>query len=82
MANFREGELTPAPEIYRRLEKFAPLVPNLQLTDLDIDTAHEKRQGEFMREVQTIAFSRAGACTGETQRATLKRDSTVAEIIF
>ncbi len=57
MSHFREGELTPPAEIYRRLETFAALVPNLQLTELDIDMADEKRQGEFMRDVLTIAFS-------------------------
>jgi endo-1,4-beta-xylanase len=57
MAHFREGELTSPPEIYRRLDRFAALVPNLQLTELDIDTADEQRQAEFMRDVLTIAFS-------------------------
>jgi endo-1,4-beta-xylanase len=57
MAHFREGEFTPPEEIYRRLETFAALVPNLQLTELDIDTANEQLQADHMRDVVTIAFS-------------------------
>jgi endo-1,4-beta-xylanase len=57
MAHFREGELTPPEEIYRRLERFAALVPNLQLTELDIDVRDEGLQAETMRDVLEIAFS-------------------------
>ncbi|MDO8544690.1 MAG: endo-1,4-beta-xylanase [Opitutaceae bacterium] len=57
MAHFREGEITPPEEIYRRLERFAALVPNLQLTELDIDTKDERLQADTMRDVLEIAFS-------------------------
>jgi endo-1,4-beta-xylanase len=57
MSHFREGEITPPAEIYRRLERFAALVPNLQLTELDIDTDDEQLQADTMRDVLTIAFS-------------------------
>ena len=57
MSHFRDGELTAPEEIYRRLDTFAALVPNLQLTELDIDTPDEQRQAAFMRDVLTIAFS-------------------------
>jgi endo-1,4-beta-xylanase len=57
MGHFREGEFTPPEEIYRRLERFAALVPNLQLTEFDIDTADEEAQARVMRDVLTVAFS-------------------------
>jgi endo-1,4-beta-xylanase len=57
MAHFREGEITPPEEIYRRLERFAALVPNLQLTELDIDTKDERLQADAMRDILEIAFS-------------------------
>lgn len=57
MAHFRENGLTPPEEVYQRLERFAALIPNLQLTELDIDTANERRQGEYMRDILTIAYS-------------------------
>jgi endo-1,4-beta-xylanase len=57
MAHFREGKFTPPEEIYRRLSRFAELVPNLQLTELDIDTADEQAQADYLREVLTVAFS-------------------------
>lgn len=57
MAHFREGEFTRPEEIYRRLDRFAALVPNLQLTEFDIDTSNEQLQADFLRDVMTIAFS-------------------------
>jgi GH35 family endo-1,4-beta-xylanase len=57
MSHFREGEITSPEEIYRRLERFAALVPNLQLTELDIDTKDERLQADTMRDVLEIAFS-------------------------
>jgi endo-1,4-beta-xylanase len=57
MAHFREGEITPPEEIYKRLERFAALVPNLQLTELDIDLKDERLQAEAMRDILEIAFS-------------------------
>jgi endo-1,4-beta-xylanase len=57
MAHFREGGLTPPEEVYRRLDRFAALVPNLQLTELDIDTADEQLQAGYMRDILTVAFS-------------------------
>lgn len=57
MSHFRDGGFTPPSEIYRRLEWFAELVPNLQLTELDIDTSDEQLQASFMRDVLTVAFS-------------------------
>ena len=57
MSHFREGELTAPDDVYRRLDRFAALVPNLQLTELDIDVKDEQRQAAFMRDILTIAFS-------------------------
>jgi GH35 family endo-1,4-beta-xylanase len=57
MSHFREGDFTHPQEIYRRLDRFAALVPNLQLTELDIDTSDEQLQADYMRDVLTIAFS-------------------------
>jgi len=54
MSHFREGEFTTPEEIYRRLDWFAELVPNVQLTGLDIDCADERLQGGY------ILKSRAG----------------------
>jgi endo-1,4-beta-xylanase len=57
MSHFKEGELTAPDEVYRRLDRFATLVPNLQLTELDIDTKDEQLQAAFMRDILTITFS-------------------------
>lgn len=57
MSHFREGAFTQPEEIYRRLDWFSELVPNLQLTELDIDCADEQLQGDYLRDVLTAAFS-------------------------
>jgi endo-1,4-beta-xylanase len=57
MAHFREGGFTPPEEIYARLDRFAELVPNLKLTELDIDTTDEQFQAEYMADILTVVFS-------------------------
>lgn len=57
MAHFREGGFTPPAEVYDRLDRFAQLVPNLKLTELDIDTSDEEFQARYMADILTVAFS-------------------------
>ncbi|MCP5110900.1 MAG: endo-1,4-beta-xylanase, partial [bacterium] len=57
MAHMDITSLTPPEEIYRRLDRFAALVPRLQLTELDVETWDEQLQADYQRDLMTIAFS-------------------------
>jgi GH35 family endo-1,4-beta-xylanase len=57
MAHMGLTTLTPPEEIYRRLDRFAALVPRLQLTELDVETWDEQLQADYQRDLMTMAFS-------------------------
>ena len=58
MSHFKgEDDLVGMEEIYSRLDRFAELVPNLQLTELDIDVDDQNLHAAYLRDVMTIAFS-------------------------
>lgn len=57
MSHFREEEFIAMGEIYKRLDKFAALVPHLQLTEFDIDVTDNQLQADYLRDVMTIAYS-------------------------
>ena len=60
MAHFREASLTPIPELYEVIDRFAKRYPEvrLQLTELDVDVGtDEQLQADYLRDALTIAFS-------------------------
>ncbi|MEX0988203.1 MAG: endo-1,4-beta-xylanase [Bacteroidales bacterium] len=58
MSHFKgEDDLISMEVVYQRLDKFAELVPNLQLTELDIDVEDEKLHASYLHDVMNIAFS-------------------------
>jgi len=58
MGHFGAGSLTPPAEIYGVLQRFSRLVPNLQVTELDVDVGtDEQLQADYLRDVMTAAFS-------------------------
>jgi GH35 family endo-1,4-beta-xylanase len=57
MGHFGEMSLTGPAELYETMNRFAKLVPKLQITELDIDTADDALQADYLRDVMTVAFS-------------------------
>ncbi|MEX0988202.1 MAG: endo-1,4-beta-xylanase [Bacteroidales bacterium] len=58
MSHFKqESDLISMDKIYERLDRFAELVPNLQLTEFDINVADQQLQAEYLHDVMTIAYS-------------------------
>jgi endo-1,4-beta-xylanase len=58
MSHFkRESDLVSMEEIYRRLDRFAQLIPNLQLTEFDIDVESPQLQADYLRDIMTLTFS-------------------------
>ncbi|MBT7163803.1 MAG: glycoside hydrolase, partial [Victivallales bacterium] len=59
MAHFRsEPFLTPPERLFDVCERFATIIPNLQLTELDIWTGKdEELQADYLRDVMIVAFS-------------------------
>ena len=58
MGHFGATSLTPIEELYGVFDRFAKLIPNLQLTELDVQVGNnEQLQADYLRDVMTIAFS-------------------------
>ena len=58
MGHFGATSLTPPGRLWQVFERFATLVPNLQLTELDVQTGgDEELQADYLRDVMTLAFS-------------------------
>jgi GH35 family endo-1,4-beta-xylanase len=58
MGHFGGSSLTPPEELYEVFERFAELIPNLQLTELDVQVGtDEELQADYLRDVMTVAFS-------------------------
>ena len=58
MGHFGRSSLTPPEEIHAVLDRFAGLIPKLQLTEFDVHVGDdEKLQADYLRDVMTIAFS-------------------------
>jgi len=57
MGHFSEASLTGMDALYRVFDRFAALVPNLQFTELDVNTTDEELQADYLRDVMTLAFS-------------------------
>ncbi len=50
-------QLTPPEELYSRLSQFGQIVPNLAITEFDVNISDEKLQAAYLRDAMTIAFS-------------------------
>jgi len=59
MAHFRpESFLTPPQRLYDVFERFAKIIPDLQLTELDVRTGNDEQlQADYLRDVMIVAFS-------------------------
>lgn len=57
MGHFDEMSLTSPEYVYATMDRFALLARNLQITELDVDTADDRLQADYLRDVMTIAFS-------------------------
>ena len=57
MAHFRDGSLMPPAEIGPLYDRFAELVPKLQLTELDYETLDRGLQADYFRDVLTVSFA-------------------------
>ena len=58
MGHFCTPNLAQAGDVYAVLDRFAGLLPRLQITELDIRTdGDEQLQADYLREVMTTAFS-------------------------
>jgi len=64
MGHFDQVSLTPPEEFLEVFDRFARLIPRLQITELDVDVGDDEiLQAEYMRDVMTAAFSHV-ACRG------------------
>ncbi len=58
MGHFCEPHLPSAKEVYAQFDRYATLVPRLQITELDIRTGNdEQAQADYLRTIMTAAFS-------------------------
>jgi endo-1,4-beta-xylanase len=58
MGHFGRSSLTPPAEIYAVLDRFAAIIPKLQLTEFDVQVGEdEELQADYLRDVMTVAFS-------------------------
>lgn len=57
MGHFRAGSLTAPAEVFEVLDRFAAIIQNLQLTELDVDTTGEQLQADYLRDIMTVGFS-------------------------
>ncbi len=64
MGHFDSLSLTPPDELLEVFDRFARLIPRLQVTELDVDVGDDERlQADYLRDAMTIAFSHE-ACQG------------------
>ncbi len=57
MAHFGSSSLTPPKELLSVYDRFAELVPRLQLTELDVETDDEELQADYLRDCLIASFS-------------------------
>lgn len=58
MGHFTQRSLTSPDRLLETFDRFARLVPNLQLTELDVQVGgDEKLQADYLRDVMTAAYS-------------------------
>ena len=64
MAHFDLFALPPPGEVLQVMERFARIIPNVQITELDVDVGDdEKLQADYFRDMMIAAFSHS-ACKG------------------
>lgn len=64
MGHFDRLSLTPPEEILHVMDRFARIIPSLQITELDVDVGGEEQlQADYLRDVMIAAFSHP-ACKG------------------
>jgi endo-1,4-beta-xylanase len=64
MGHFDRFSLTPPDELLEVFDRFAKLIPRLQVTELDVDVGDDEQlQADYLRDAMTIAFSHE-ACVG------------------
>jgi len=62
MGHFDRVSLTSPDELLRVMDRFAGLIPRLQITELDVDVGNDELlQADYLRDAMTVAFSHA-AC--------------------
>jgi len=58
MGHFTSTSLTPIEGIHEIYNRYAALVPNLQVTELDVDCGYDDElQADYLRDVLTISFA-------------------------
>ncbi len=63
MGHFGSASLTPIPELFEVMERYAAIIPRLQLTEFDVNVGDdEELQADYLRDVMTIAFSHPSMC--------------------
>lgn len=64
MGHFDLLSLTPPEEALRVMDRFANIIPNIQITEMDVDAGgDEQLQADYFRDMLIAAFSHA-ACKG------------------
>ncbi|MGO9566989.1 MAG: endo-1,4-beta-xylanase [Desulfomonilaceae bacterium] len=64
MGHFDRLSLTPPDELTEVFDRFARLIPRLQVTELDVDVGDDEQlQADYLRDAMTVAFSNE-ACRG------------------
>ena len=58
MGHFRESSLTPPERVYEVFDQFAKVIPNLQLTEFDVEVGVDKQlQADYFRDILIMAYS-------------------------
>jgi GH35 family endo-1,4-beta-xylanase len=57
MGHFSAGSLTPPASLRDIFDRYAALVPRLQLTEFDVDVTDEELQADYLRDIMIAAFS-------------------------
>lgn len=58
MAHFRDTPLPSPEEVYRRIDRFARIIPKVQFTEFDVDCGDDEQlQADYLRDIMTIGFS-------------------------
>ncbi|NQT50856.1 endo-1,4-beta-xylanase [bacterium] len=57
MGHFGATSLTPPEEVYAIFDRYAKLIPKLQITEFDVNVDDEELQTDYLRDLMTIAFS-------------------------
>ncbi len=58
MGHFSRRHIPAPKRLYATFDRFAQLIPNLQLTELDVQVGRDEQlQADYLRDVMTVAFS-------------------------